>query len=160
MTLRCPRRCCIALKKPPRLWRCRPENCGRSPRRGKSPASESGAACGMRRRTLKPGSKRKRAGVTHDSLYQPPQPIWRPLQNWDRRAGDLNVAGRNDQMATVYNRGGRHNRGGSYYVQWYDENGKRRTKSARARDKATARALPTDWRRMLHCGGRGALIPQ
>ncbi len=41
-------------------------------------------------------------------------------------------------MATVFKRGGKNNRGGAYYISWYDHTGKRRTKSARTTDKATA----------------------
>ena len=41
-------------------------------------------------------------------------------------------------MATVFKRGGKKNRGGSYYIQWFDHNGKRQSKSARTTDKATA----------------------
>ena len=41
-------------------------------------------------------------------------------------------------MASVFKRGGRSNRGGSYYVSWADYNGKRQTRSARTTDKATA----------------------
>ncbi len=41
-------------------------------------------------------------------------------------------------MATVFKRGGKNNRGGTYYISWFDHTGKRRTKSARTTDKATA----------------------
>ena len=44
-------------------------------------------------------------------------------------------------MATVFKRGGRKNRGGSYSIQWFDHNGKRQTKSARTTDKATAERI-------------------
>jgi len=44
-------------------------------------------------------------------------------------------------MASVYKRGGKSNRGGSYYIQWFDHTGKRRTKSARTTDKATAERI-------------------
>jgi integrase len=42
---------------------------------------------------------------------------------------------------TVFKRGGRKNRGGSYSIQWFDHNGKRQTKSARTTDKATAERI-------------------
>jgi len=41
-------------------------------------------------------------------------------------------------MATVFKRGGKANRGGFWYVQWFDHNGKRRTKCTRTTDKAAA----------------------
>ena len=41
-------------------------------------------------------------------------------------------------MATVFKRGGQNNRGGSYYVSWFDHTGKRRTKCLRTTDKAAA----------------------
>ena len=41
-------------------------------------------------------------------------------------------------MASVFKRGGKSNRGGPYYISWFDHNGKRRSKSARTTDKATA----------------------
>ncbi|MEQ9380037.1 MAG: recombinase XerD, partial [Pirellulales bacterium] len=44
-------------------------------------------------------------------------------------------------MSSVYKRGGSKNRGGSYYVSWRDENGKRRVKSAKTTDKATAKRI-------------------
>jgi len=44
-------------------------------------------------------------------------------------------------MATVFKRGGRSNRGGSYYVSWADHNGRRQTRSARTTDKATAERI-------------------
>jgi site-specific recombinase XerC len=44
-------------------------------------------------------------------------------------------------VATVFKRGGKSNRGGSYYVSWFDHNGKRQTKSARTTDKATAERI-------------------
>jgi integrase len=44
-------------------------------------------------------------------------------------------------MASVFKRGGKHNRGGSYYIQWYDHHGKRQSKSARTTDKATAERI-------------------
>ncbi|HJN08677.1 MAG TPA: hypothetical protein QF564_08285 [Pirellulaceae bacterium] len=44
-------------------------------------------------------------------------------------------------MASVFKRGGTRNRGGSYYVQWYDHNGKRQSRSARTSDKATAERI-------------------
>ena len=44
-------------------------------------------------------------------------------------------------MATVFKRGGKSNRGGSYYIQWYDHTGKRKSKSARTTDKATAERI-------------------
>ena len=44
-------------------------------------------------------------------------------------------------MASVFKRGGKGNRGGSYYIQWFDHNGKRQSKSARTTDKATAERI-------------------
>jgi len=44
-------------------------------------------------------------------------------------------------MASVFKRGGKNNRGGSYYIAWYDHTGKRRVKSAKTTDKATAERI-------------------
>ena len=44
-------------------------------------------------------------------------------------------------MASVFKRGGKGNRGGSYYIQWFDHTGKRQSKSARTTDKATAERI-------------------
>ena len=44
-------------------------------------------------------------------------------------------------MASVFKRGGKNNRGGSYYLSWFDYTGKRRIKSARTTDKATAERI-------------------
>ena len=44
-------------------------------------------------------------------------------------------------MASVFKRGGKNNRGGSYCIQWFDHNGQRQTKSARTTDKATAERI-------------------
>ena len=44
-------------------------------------------------------------------------------------------------MATVFKRGGKGNRGGNYYIQWYDHTGKRRSKSAKTTDMATAQRI-------------------
>jgi len=44
-------------------------------------------------------------------------------------------------MASVFKRGGKGNRAGPYYIQWYDHNGKRQSKSARTTDKATAERI-------------------
>jgi len=44
-------------------------------------------------------------------------------------------------VATVFKRGGKTNREGYYYVSWYDHNGKRRSKCARATDKAAAERI-------------------
>ncbi|MCA9206354.1 MAG: hypothetical protein KDA59_25050, partial [Planctomycetales bacterium] len=44
-------------------------------------------------------------------------------------------------MATVFKRGGKGNRGGYYYVSWFDHTGKRRTKCAKTTDKAAAERL-------------------
>jgi hypothetical protein len=41
-------------------------------------------------------------------------------------------------MASVFKRGGKKNRGGSYYVSWIVHTGTRQTKSAKTTDKATA----------------------
>ena len=43
-------------------------------------------------------------------------------------------------MATVFKRGGSRAKG-AWYVQWYDHNGRRRTKSTRTTDKATAERI-------------------
>ena len=44
-------------------------------------------------------------------------------------------------MATIYKRGGKSNRNGNYYIQWFDASGKRRTLSAKTSDKATAQRI-------------------
>jgi integrase len=44
-------------------------------------------------------------------------------------------------MASVFKRGGKSNRGGSYYVSWTDHTGRRQTKSAKTTDKATAERI-------------------
>ena len=44
-------------------------------------------------------------------------------------------------MATIFKRGGKGNRGGSFYIQWFDHNGKRQSRSARTTDKATAERI-------------------
>jgi len=44
-------------------------------------------------------------------------------------------------MATVYKRGGKRGRGGSYYVAWTDHSGKRRSKRTGTSDKATAQRI-------------------
>ena len=44
-------------------------------------------------------------------------------------------------MASIFKRGGKNNRGGSYYIQWRDHNGRRRTKSAKTTGKATAERI-------------------
>jgi integrase len=44
-------------------------------------------------------------------------------------------------MATVFKRGGKSNRGGWYYVAWYDVNGKRRTRCAKTTDRDAAQQL-------------------
>ena len=44
-------------------------------------------------------------------------------------------------MTSVFKRGGKGNRGGSYYIQWFDHTGKRQSKSARTTDKATAERI-------------------
>ena len=44
-------------------------------------------------------------------------------------------------MASVFKRGGKKNRGGSYYVSWNNHTGQRQTKSAKTTDKATAERL-------------------
>ena len=41
-------------------------------------------------------------------------------------------------MGTVFKRGGQNNRGGSYYVSWFDHTRKRWTKCLKTTDKATA----------------------
>jgi hypothetical protein len=44
-------------------------------------------------------------------------------------------------MAAVFKRGGKTNRGGCYYVSWFDHDGKRQTRSTRTTDKATAERI-------------------
>ncbi len=44
-------------------------------------------------------------------------------------------------MASVFKRGGKGNRGGYWYVSWYDHGGKRRSKCAKTTDKATAERI-------------------
>jgi integrase len=44
-------------------------------------------------------------------------------------------------MASVFKRGGKGNRGGYWYISWFDHTGKRCTKSARTTDKATAERI-------------------
>ena len=44
-------------------------------------------------------------------------------------------------MASTFKRGGKNNRGGSYYVSWFDHHGRRRTKCAKTTDKATAQRI-------------------
>ena len=44
-------------------------------------------------------------------------------------------------MATIYKRGGKGNRGGRYYISYFDHKGKRQSHSARTTDKATAERI-------------------
>ena len=44
-------------------------------------------------------------------------------------------------MATVYRRGGQRNRGGRYYISYFDHTGQRITRSARTNDKSTAERI-------------------
>src|SRR5687767_7233926 len=44
-------------------------------------------------------------------------------------------------MATIFKRGGKGNRGGSWYVQWFDHAGKRHTKCAKTTDRAAAERI-------------------
>jgi integrase len=44
-------------------------------------------------------------------------------------------------MATVFKRGGKGNRGGSWYVQWYNHAGKRHSKCAKTTDRAAAERI-------------------
>ena len=44
-------------------------------------------------------------------------------------------------MASIFKRGGKGNRGGYWYVSWFDQTGKRRSKCARTTDKATAERI-------------------
>ena len=44
-------------------------------------------------------------------------------------------------MATVFKRGSKQNRGGLYYIQWFDHNGKRQTKNSHTSDKAVAERI-------------------
>jgi hypothetical protein len=41
-------------------------------------------------------------------------------------------------MASIFKRGGKKNRNGYYYVQWYDANGMRRTRCAKTNDRDAA----------------------
>ncbi|MCC6492585.1 MAG: site-specific integrase [Pirellulales bacterium] len=44
-------------------------------------------------------------------------------------------------MASVFKRGGKNNRGGYWYVSWFDHSGRRRSKCAKTTDKATAEQI-------------------
>jgi len=44
-------------------------------------------------------------------------------------------------MGTIFKRGGKANRGGYWYVSWFDYTGKRRTECSRTTDKATAERI-------------------
>ena len=44
-------------------------------------------------------------------------------------------------MASTFKRGGKQNKGGYYYVSWFDHFGKRRSKCAKTTDKATAERI-------------------
>ena len=44
-------------------------------------------------------------------------------------------------MATVFKRGGKSNRSGWYYISYTDHDGKRKTRSSRTTDKATAERI-------------------
>ena len=44
-------------------------------------------------------------------------------------------------MATIFKRGGKGQRGGRYYISYFDHRGKRQTRSARTTDKATAERI-------------------
>src|SRR4029453_6826779 len=44
-------------------------------------------------------------------------------------------------MAAVFKRGGKNNRGGYWYVQWFDHTGRRGTKCSRTTDKGTAERI-------------------
>ena len=44
-------------------------------------------------------------------------------------------------MASVFKRGGKGNRGGYWYVSWFDHTGRRKSKCARTTDKATAEQI-------------------
>src|SRR5579862_717148 len=44
-------------------------------------------------------------------------------------------------MATVFKRGGKHNRNGYWYIQWFDHDGERHTKCAKTTDKAAAERI-------------------
>jgi len=44
-------------------------------------------------------------------------------------------------MATIYKRGGRGNRGGRYYISYFDHTGQRVSRSARTSDRATAERI-------------------
>ena len=44
-------------------------------------------------------------------------------------------------MATIYKRGGKGQRGGRYYISYFDHKGKRQSRSARTSDKATAERI-------------------
>lgn len=44
-------------------------------------------------------------------------------------------------MASVFKRGGKNNRGGYWYVSWFDHGGKRRSRCAKTTDKATAERI-------------------
>ena len=44
-------------------------------------------------------------------------------------------------MATVFKRGGKDNRGGYWYMQWFDHNGQRQTKCSKTTDKSVAERI-------------------
>ena len=44
-------------------------------------------------------------------------------------------------MASVFKRGGKSNRGGYWYISWYDHNGKRHSRCTRTTDKAAAERI-------------------
>lgn len=46
-------------------------------------------------------------------------------------------------MASVFKRGGKGNRGGWYYISYFDHTGKRHCRSAKTSDKATAERIAT-----------------
>ena len=60
------------------------------------------------------------------------------MKSWFATSGDGKTS---ETMASVFKRGGKKNRGGSYYVSWTDHSGQRQTKSAKTTDKATAERI-------------------
>ena len=62
-------------------------------------------------------------------------------------------------MATVFKRGGKANRKGVYYVQWYDHEGKRRTECTGTTDKATADRLAAKYQDEVAQRERGLIDP-
>ena len=81
-------------------------------------------------------------------------PVRRPGEFFSPRPLTFSAIDRNSQervpqnrewwakiMATIYKRGGKGNRGGRYYISYFDHTGRRQSHSARTTDKATAERI-------------------